>query len=229
MDYNLESLVRLHQDVYRGRQSWHYTALWQYGEQCLKLDIKCDFYDFQSHLRAFVWSRPKMEWSPIAEIPISQAECREISPATDHINASDFEQDEQVLLDRALMVIHPRSTGPLLSTLKAVAELRRRWRSQDEAETIDSTQYMDGLDALQLDAVIAEAEAAGILPQPTAPRLHAALTWLLDDLTDAGQDRDPKTGVEYDSVANARAALVGAPAVPTASKPAAPAGRGHDQ
>jgi hypothetical protein len=228
MDYNLESLIRLHQDVYRSRQSWHYTALWQYGEQCLKVDIDRDSHDFQSHLRAFVWSRPKMEWSPIAELPISQAECRQISPASDHINASDFEQDEQVLLDRALMVIHPRSTGPLLSTLKAVAELRRRWRSQDEAETIDSIQYMDGLDALQLDAVIAEAEAAGILPQPTAPRLHAALTWLLDDLTDAGQDRDPKTGVEYDSVANARAALAGTPPVRPASKPAASAQHGHD-
>lgn len=229
MDYNLESLVRLQQDVYRGRQSWHYTALWQYGEQCLKLDIKCDSYDFQSHLKTFVWSRPKMEWSPVAEIPISLAECRQISPATDHINASDFEQDEQLLLERALMVIHPRSTGPLLSTLKAVAELRRRWRSQDEAETIDSIQYMDGLDALQLDAVIAEAEAAGILPQPTAPRLRGALTWLLDDLTDAGQDRDPKTGIEFDSVANARAALTGAPPVRPASKPATPAEHGHNQ
>ncbi len=40
-----------------------------------------------------------------------------------------------------------------------------------------------------------------------APDLRAALTWLLDDIADAGEDRDPETGVEYDSVTFARAAL----------------------
>jgi hypothetical protein len=105
------------------------------------------------------------------------------------------------------------AAAALLSTLKAVAELRRRWRSQDVAETIDSIEYMDGLDALELDAVIAEAEADGVLPRPPASRLRAALTWLLDDITDAGEDRDPETDVEYDSVAFARAALAGAPGI----------------
>jgi hypothetical protein len=56
-------------------------------------------------------------------------------------------------------------------------------------------------------AARAEAKAAGIVTAPRTPKLKAALTWLLDDLTDAGQDRDPETGVEYDSVAFARAAL----------------------
>ena len=37
--------------------------------------------------------------------------------------------------------------------------------------------------------------------------LVAALTWLLDDLTDAGEDHNPETGTIYDSVANARTAL----------------------
>jgi hypothetical protein len=40
-----------------------------------------------------------------------------------------------------------------------------------------------------------------------APKLMAALTWLLDDLTDAGEDRHPETGEEYDSVAFARVAI----------------------
>jgi hypothetical protein len=48
----------------------------------------------------------------------------------------------------------------LLEIVQAVAELRRKWRSQDEAETIDSTEYMDGLDALDVDAAIAKATAA---------------------------------------------------------------------
>lgn len=71
-------------------------------------------------------------------------------------------------------------------------------------------------------AAIAEAEAAGIRPEPVAPTLRAALIWLLDDIADAGQDRDPETGVEYDSVAFARAALAnpGAADSPPAADPA---------
>jgi hypothetical protein len=187
MNPNRENLVRLHRDVHHDRQSWYYTALWQYGEQCLKVAIKCDgSYDFQSDLRVFIWSRPKMEWSPIAALPISHAECRRLSTVPDdRIGAADFERDEEQLLDRALMVIQPRSAGPLLSTLKAVAELRRRWRSQDEAETIDSLQYMDGLDALELDAVIAEAEADGIICDPASPALLEACLWMKRELCEA--------------------------------------------
>jgi hypothetical protein len=46
--------------------------------------------------------------------------------------------------------------------------------------------------------------------QPQAepePDLRAALQWLLDDLTDAGEDKDPETGETFDSVANAREVL----------------------
>jgi hypothetical protein len=107
MNPNRRTLIRLNHDVYRGRQSWHFTAVWQYGNECLKVDIKRDFYDFQSHVRAFVWSRPKMDSSPIAEIHISQAECRRISTASGSISTADFERDEEMLLERALMGVRP--------------------------------------------------------------------------------------------------------------------------
>jgi hypothetical protein len=53
-----------------------------------------------------------------------------------------------------------------LAALEAVAELRRKWRSQDEAETIDSIEYMNGLDSLEVDTVIAEAKSTVI---PSVP------------------------------------------------------------
>ena len=63
-----------------------------------------------------------------------------------------------------------RNAAPkLLATLESVAALRCKWRSQDEAETIDSIEYMDGLDSLDIDAVIADAKAAGIQPEPSDP------------------------------------------------------------
>src|SRR5271166_6703429 len=67
-----------------------------------------------------------------------------------------------------------RKAAPkLLAALVAVAELRRKWRSQDEAETIDSIEYMDGLDSLDLEALIAEAETSGIRSAPSASALLA--------------------------------------------------------
>jgi hypothetical protein len=57
------------------------------------------------------------------------------------------------------------------------------------------------------DPDTAEAALANARLIATAPELLAALQWLVDDLTDAEEDRNPETGDEYDSVANARAVL----------------------
>lgn len=48
----------------------------------------------------------------------------------------------------------------MLKALGKIAELRRRWRSQDEDETIDSIEYMDWLDAVDVEGVIALAREA---------------------------------------------------------------------
>lgn len=111
MKHKSESRKRICQDVYRGRQSWRYKAVWQYGPERLQVDIERDAYDFQSHARISVWSRPKMEWSPLADLPMSQANCRSISYVSDGITAADFERDEATLLDRALMVIRGDGAG----------------------------------------------------------------------------------------------------------------------
>ena len=57
-----------------------------------------------------------------------------------------------------------KAAHAMLATLQSLAELRRKWRSEDAGETIDSIEYMDRLDSLDLDAAIAEATAAGLTP-----------------------------------------------------------------
>jgi hypothetical protein len=85
--------------------------------------------------------------------------------------AGDEEYEQSHVID--FVPERQRRAAPgLLSTLKTVAELRRKWRSQNEDETIDSLEYMDGLDDLELDAVITEAESADILPRPTKEVLN---------------------------------------------------------
>ena len=52
--------------------------------------------------------------------------------------------------------------GELTRKLSEVAELRRKWRSQDDSETIDSIDYMDGLDALEIDTALEKARRLGL-------------------------------------------------------------------
>jgi hypothetical protein len=77
--------------------------------------------------------------------PVEEANARRICAAINACEGISTEALEQGIV------------AELLEKIQAVAELRRKWRSQDEAETIDSIEYMDGLDALDLDAVIANA------------------------------------------------------------------------
>lgn len=67
---------------------------------------------------------------------------------------------ETGVVQERLRVMH--AGARLLGKVQAVAELRRRWRSQDEEETIDSVEYMDGLDELDLDAAIAMATGRAV-------------------------------------------------------------------
>lgn len=63
----------------------------------------------------------------------------------------------------------------VVEALRAVAEARRRWRSQDEAETIDSIEYMDMLDAADLDSALAALDGGEMSHAATcARRLHPA-------------------------------------------------------
>lgn len=58
----------------------------------------------------------------------------------------------------------------------------------------------------RMNAVVAVEKAAGRFGVVTAD-LVAALTWLLDDMADAGEDCNPETGDVYDSVQLAREVL----------------------
>jgi hypothetical protein len=58
-----------------------------------------------------------------------------------------------------------------------------------------------------------ETDEANALLIAAAPELRAALQWLLDDMDDADETRNPHTSEEYDSVAHARTVLAKATGV----------------
>lgn len=100
--------------------------------------------------------------------------------------ASPFISEEESLRNFKLALTAPK----LLTKLQAVAELRRRWRSQHESETIDSIAYMDGLDELDIDAAIAEATSGP--PEPQPPIIIEVLGGIVQDVLNV------PPGIEYE-------------------------------
>ena len=104
-----------------------------------------------------------------------------------------------------------------------------RDRLTDDADSIEDCdgETMAALVDVQGDEDYRHSRAIdfeGVRERKAASRMLAALTWLLDDLADAGEDRNPETGEAYDSVAFARAAKAAAEPVVSRSEQARAAG-----
>jgi hypothetical protein len=130
---------------------------------------------------------------------IDDCEGRSFSALVDVLGDEDYEQSEVIdFAEERQNQAAPKLLAALKAFIEAdaMAEECGEWKRENLEHAFQSARE-----------AIAEAEAAGVLPEPAAPSLRAALTWLLDDITDAAENRDPETGVEYDSVAYARAAL----------------------
>ena len=108
------SLKRLSpMDLYPGQQSWESQSLWTYGPHKLRVLIDRDSYDFQSTIRAFVWTA-SLEWSLVATIPfeLAPAPLKAVSYVqrpTDKIpeRKAAFEEAETLVLKAAVLVLAP--------------------------------------------------------------------------------------------------------------------------
>lgn len=72
------------------------------------------------------------------------------------ILSSDCESMAEIRANAALIAAAPE----MLEALEKLAELQRKWRSDDESETIDSIEYMDELDNILWTDIIAKAKGA---------------------------------------------------------------------
>jgi hypothetical protein len=106
----------------------------------------------------------------------------------------------------------------LMARMEAIGDEFARLAKTDEQKALAKgfTDFVAG----EFNTLLAHLTDPARGSATTGPTLRAGLTWLLDDMEAAGEDRDPKTGQEYDSVAFARAALA---ADKDAARGAAPA------
>jgi hypothetical protein len=116
---------------------------------------------------------------------IDDCEGETLSALVDVVGDEEYEQSRFIDFENEQL---RRAAPALLAKLRAVTELRRKWRSQDAAETIDSIEYMDGLDALELDTAIAQAGLADSDTPDPANKPYSVLLLYPDYANDSGSE-----------------------------------------
>ena len=92
--------------LWTANQSWHYEVLILYGKFRMKVDIKRNAYDFQSHLRIKIFNAEQLQWNMLLSRAMTD-EWR--SSGISYVNKSpDIElcrTDARKLLEEALLVL----------------------------------------------------------------------------------------------------------------------------
>lgn len=88
-------------------QSWYFERVIAYASPTrsfkLKVDIRRNAYDNQSHARVCQWDGTK--WQIVVDAPIAECECKKISYVSPNVKSLDFEADSIRLLKEALQIV----------------------------------------------------------------------------------------------------------------------------
>jgi len=92
--------------LWHQKQSWHYEALYRYGDFRLKVDIERNAYDFQSHLRVKVFDPVSLQWNVlVSDAMTKDRHCHKLSYVNKQPDIRCFQQDADQLLAEARLVL----------------------------------------------------------------------------------------------------------------------------
>lgn len=93
--------------TWKGQQSVHYRQLANLADFKIRIDIKRDSYDMQSHATLSVFRSADLEWKVIYSIPYPQmASLKTTSPhSMDPQGADKFAADVRTLIDGAIQIL----------------------------------------------------------------------------------------------------------------------------
>jgi len=104
---------KLHDIYFNTDQSWQYQALWQLGEDRLRILIRRNAYDHQSYARVEVFSFALRKWEPLADLPYAKMSVTKAGRIS-YVNTSltdnqkaYFLQDERELIRLAKLTLLP--------------------------------------------------------------------------------------------------------------------------
>lgn len=93
-------------NTFQGRQSWNYREIFKQGDHKIRVDIKIDSYDFQSHARAEVWNEKELKWNVVHHIPYSNiVACKKVSYVQRTCDVLSFKADRDLLVKMAEQVL----------------------------------------------------------------------------------------------------------------------------
>ena len=92
--------------VWNAGQSWHYQGVWLVCGRKVRIDIRRNAYDMQSHLRAEVFDPVANNWNELCSQPIEVAACKAISYVDKQEKVMlPFRLDAKALLDEAAVIL----------------------------------------------------------------------------------------------------------------------------
>lgn len=98
---------RVHIEVantYSGDQSWYFREIFTQNEHKVRVSIRVNSYDFQSHARVEVWHG--MAWSVIHSIPhANMVSNKKVSYVQKNVGVTPFMDDRNVLVDMAEKIL----------------------------------------------------------------------------------------------------------------------------
>lgn len=98
----LESMI-LKKRLWQSGQSVYYEALCEVGNRKVKIDIKRDSHDYQSHALALLFDGDK--WNQIAAKPYVNLECLSVGAYSKNPPEEPFDKDKNDLIDEVKMIL----------------------------------------------------------------------------------------------------------------------------
>lgn len=84
-------------------QSWEYNSVWMIGKHKVRVEIRRNAYDNQSHRTIYLFDGQK--WNYLWHLPFATAHCKHISYVIKNIDSLAFMQDENELLLEAEKIL----------------------------------------------------------------------------------------------------------------------------
>lgn len=92
--------------VVRGSQDVEATLFAKVGAHKVRVNIRRDSYDFQSHARIYVWHAPSLKWNLVHSIPYQSMRTPDkLYYRANGMDASNFRADIDTLLATAAQIL----------------------------------------------------------------------------------------------------------------------------
>ena len=99
-------IQEVHRDISKGHQTSHAVFVYSCGEQRVRLSIKSDSVEFQSHAKAEAWSLTDNRWNYLTSIPYSQMRTKHgLAYAAWWAAADNYEADRVKLLAQVKAIL----------------------------------------------------------------------------------------------------------------------------